>query len=84
MAIIVSLIKVAAVKQMAECEALAEKSYSEMYDSRNPRVCYCELKDYFVEAIGAAERAGLMADVKRLTKRLEHCMQVFRGQFGDF
>ena len=44
-----------AAKQMAEYEALAEKAYLEMYDSRSPRVCYCDLKGYFADAIGAAE-----------------------------
>ncbi len=74
----------AATKQMAEYEALAEKSYSEMYDSRSPHVCYSDLRDYFAQAIGAAERAGLKVEAERLTKRALHCMQVYRTQFGDF
>jgi hypothetical protein len=73
-----------AAEQMAQYEALAEKAYSEMYDSPNPRVCYCDLKDHFADAIGAAERAGLENEAARLTKRAEHCRQVYRSQFGSF
>ena len=49
--------------QIATCEALAEKAYDQMYDSRYPRGEYSDLKDYFAEAIGLAQRAGLTAEV---------------------
>ena len=67
--------------QIATCEALAEKAYDQMYDSRYPRGEYSDLKDYFAEAIGLAQRAGLTAEVDRLSKRLEHCKAVYRKQF---
>ncbi len=35
----------------------------------NGLFCYSDLKDYFVQAIGAAERAGLTVDAERLKKR---------------
>jgi len=65
-------------------EALAEKAYDEMYDSRTPAVCYSDFKDYFIEAIAAAEGAGLSEDAQRLTNRLAHCKQVYRSQFSSF
>jgi hypothetical protein len=71
-------------KQVADYEALAEGAYAELYDSRAPAGCYSDLKDYFAQAIGAAERAGLTDDAERLTKRLEHCKQVYRSQFSTF
>jgi hypothetical protein len=52
-----------------------------MYDSRYPAGEYSDLKDYFGEAIGLARRAGLTAEVDRLSKRLEHCKAVYRKQF---
>jgi len=35
-------------------------------------------------AIGAAERAGLHDDAKRLSARLTHCKEVYRSQFAGF
>lgn len=55
-----------------------------MYDSRSPAACYSDLKDYFSQAIAAANRAGLHAEAERLMKRLEHCKQVYRSQFSGF
>ncbi|HUD88844.1 MAG TPA: hypothetical protein VMR17_20540 [Xanthobacteraceae bacterium] len=74
----------AARAEMARFEALAEKAYNEMYDSRSPAACYSDLKDYFTSAIGAAERAGLLDDAKRLRDKLEHCKKVYRSQFSSF
>jgi hypothetical protein len=74
----------AARADMVKFEALAEKAYDDMYESREPRVCYANLKDYFVDAIAAAERASLPAEAKRLQDRVLHCMRVYRSQFGDF
>jgi hypothetical protein len=71
-------------RRMAECEALAEKAYNEMYDTRSPAGFYSEMKDCFVEAIGAARRAGRPDEVERLTKRFENCKQVYRKQFSMF
>jgi hypothetical protein len=71
-------------RQMAEFEASAEKAYDDLYDSRSPAGCYSDLKDHFAAAIGIATRAGLAEDVARLTRRLEHCKQVYRSQFSSF
>ena len=71
-------------KEVAKFEALAETAYNEMYDSRAPTGCYSDLKDYFAMAIGAAERAGLHDDAKRLSARLDHCRNVYRSQFSGF
>jgi len=71
-------------RRMAECEALAEKAYNEMYETRFPAGLYSEMKDCFIEAIGAARRAGRPDEVERLTRRLENCKQVYRKQFATF
>jgi hypothetical protein len=71
-------------EQMRACEALAEKAYDEMYDTRSPAGLYNDLKDYFASAIAAANQAGLPQEAVRLSKRLEHCKQVYRKQFAAF
>jgi hypothetical protein len=71
-------------RQMAEFEASAEKAYDDMYDSRSPAGCYSDLKDHFAAAIGIAKQTGLTEDVERLTRRLDHCKQVYRSQFSSF
>jgi hypothetical protein len=70
-----------AVASIARLEALAEKAYDEMYDTRYPAGLHGEMKDCFTEAIGIAERAGMDAEAKRLTARFEHCRAVYRSQF---
>lgn len=67
--------------EVAKFEALAEAAYEEMYETRSPTGPYGDLKDFFALAIGAAERAGLHEEAKRLNARLEHCKQVYRSQF---
>jgi hypothetical protein len=71
-------------REVAHLEALAEKAYDEMYDTRYPTGCYSQLKDFFASAIAVARRAGLTEDAERLSKRLEHCKQVYRSQFSSF
>ena len=71
-------------EQLARYEALAEKAYDDMYDSRSPTACYSDLKDYFASAIDAANRAGLKNEAERLTRRLDHCRQVYRKQLSTF
>jgi hypothetical protein len=71
-------------QEITKYEALAEKAYSEMYDSRTPAACYSDLKDYFAMAIGVAERVGLQDEAKRLRERLDHCREVYRSQFSGF
>jgi hypothetical protein len=71
-------------RKMAEFEALAEKAYDEMYETRFPGGLYGDVKDFFALAIGAAERAGRPGEVARLTKRLAHCREVYRKHFSGF
>jgi hypothetical protein len=71
-------------QQVARLEALAEKAYDEMYETRYPLGCYADLKDLFADAIGLAERAGLTEDAARLRQRLDHCKKVYRSQFANF
>jgi hypothetical protein len=70
--------------EAARYEALAEAAYDEMYETRSPTGPYSDVKDFFALAIGAAERAGLHDEAKRLNARLEHCKQVYRSQFSSF
>ena len=70
-------------EDVARYEALAEAAYDEMYETRSPTGPYSDLKDFFALAIGAAERAGLPDEAKRLNARLEHCKQVYRSQFSN-
>jgi len=71
-------------RRMAELEALAEKAYDEMYETRYPTGLYSDLKEFFALAIGAAERAGRPDEVERLTQRLDHCREVYRKHFSGF
>jgi hypothetical protein len=71
-------------EQLTQYEALAEKAYDDMYDSRSPAACYSDLKDYFASAIDAAKRAGLKDEAERLMRRLDHCKQVYRKQLSTF
>ena len=71
-------------RRMAELEALAEEAYDEMYETRYPAGPYSDLKECFALAIGAAERAGRPDEAARLTRRLDHCRQVYRKQFSGF
>jgi hypothetical protein len=70
-------------RQVADLEALAEKAYEEMYETRFPLGCYGDLKDCFSAAIEVARKAGLGEEAERLEKRLEHCKQVYRSQFSS-
>jgi hypothetical protein len=71
-------------RRMAEFEALAEQAYDEMYKTRYPMGLYSDFKDFFALAIGAAERAGRPDEAARLTKRRDHCREVYRKHFSDF
>ena len=71
-------------RKMAEFEALAEESYDEMYKTLFPIGCYSGLKEFFVLAIVAARRAGRPDEVERLTRRFDHCREVYRKQFSNF
>jgi hypothetical protein len=39
-------------RRMAECEALAEQAYDEMYKTRFPMGLYSDFKDFFALARG--------------------------------
>ena len=71
-------------QKMARYEALAEKAYAEMYETRYPAGLYGEMKDVFVDAIAAATRAGRPDEAERLTNRLDNCKHVFRKQLGNY
>lgn len=70
-------------RRMAELEALAEKAYDDMYETRFPAGLYSDLKDFSALAIGAAQRAGRSDEAARLTRRLEHCREVYRKHFSS-
>ena len=70
-------------RKMAEFEARAEQAYDEMHETRFPGGLFGDVKDFFALAIGAAERAGRPDEVARLTKRLEHCREVYRKHFSS-
>jgi len=69
-------------RRMAELEALAEKAYDEMYETRFPAGLYAEVKDLFALAIGAAERASRPDAASRLARRLDHCGTVYGKHFS--
>jgi hypothetical protein len=69
-------------RSMAEFEARAEKVYDEMYETGYPGGLFGDVKDFFALAIDAAERAGRPDEVARLSKRLEHCREVYRKHFS--
>ena len=68
--------------KMAKLEALAEKAYDEMYETRFPAGLFGDVKDFFALAIAAAERAGRTDEAERLAERLEHCRAVYRKHFS--
>jgi hypothetical protein len=71
-------------RKMAEFEARAEQAYDEMYKEHYPigRLgLYSDFKDFFALAIDAAARAGRPDEVARLSKRRDHCREVYRKQF---
>ena len=71
-------------RAMAEFEARAERAYDDMYETRFPAGLSSDIKDFFALAIGAAERAGRPDEAARLTRRLEHCREVYRKHFSGF
>jgi hypothetical protein len=73
-----------ALGEIAKFEALADKAFFEMHEASSPRGCYSDLKDYFADAIGAAERAGLAAEAKGSRNKLNNCRAVYRNQFAGF
>jgi len=67
--------------RLQELEALAERYYDAMYDSRYPTGEYANAKDAFRDAIALARELGDDAAAERLTARLAHVKAVFRSQF---
>jgi hypothetical protein len=66
-------------------EALAEKSYDEMYDASSESECiglYSDIKECFYDAIKLAGEAGREDEVERMKKRLDHIKAVYRSQFS--
>ncbi len=71
-------------QHLAWLEALAEKTYDEMYDctrSHDAVALYSDTKETLYDAIGLARRLGQEATAKRLEARLAHIKAVFRSQF---
>ena len=71
-------------RSMAEFEALAERAYDDMYKEHyaiGRLGLYSDFKDFFARAIDAADRAGRPDDAARLSKRRDHCREVYRKQF---
>lgn len=68
---------------IADLERRGEQAYSDMYDAIGAAASghYSDAKDYFIDAIGMAKRAGLDDEAKRLDARLGHIKAVFRSQF---
>jgi len=71
--------------QLRACEALGEKAYDQLYDSRWNRsatALYSDAKEAFHDAIRLAGELDLRGEAERLSQRLEHIKAVFRGQFS--
>jgi hypothetical protein len=64
-------------------EKLAEAAYAAMYEARPTAAkdCFDDARGYFAKAIDLAKRAGLDAEVARLTARLTHIVSVYDSQF---
>ncbi len=70
---------------LANCKAMGERAYDEMYDAhsfRDANDCYRDAKDYFYEAIGLAAQLGLTGEHDALSQRLAHIKAVYRSQFA--
>ena len=67
--------------RLQELEALAERYYDAMYDSRYPTGEYANAKDAFRDAVALARELGDTETAERLSKRLAHVKAVFRSQF---
>jgi hypothetical protein len=71
-----------AIPDYKKYEALAEEAYADIYDSfRNPAGCWSDCKDWFVMAIGSAERQKLVSEVERLHARFDELKRHYRSQF---
>ena len=71
-----------AIPDYKKYEALAEEAYADIYDSfRNPAGCWSDCKDWFVRAIGSAERQKLVSEVERLHARFDELKRHYRSQF---
>jgi hypothetical protein len=71
--------------QLERLKAMGEKDYDDMYEAHSPggaTACYSGVKENLYDAIGLANRLGLMEEAEALTKRLAHIKAVFRSQFS--
>ncbi len=69
-------------ERLRQLEALAEKYYDEMYETRSPSGAYSDAKECLYDAINLARQIGREEDAVRLEKRLEHIKSVFRSQMS--
>ena len=68
---------------LRKCQALGEKYYDQMYESRfNINGLYSSAKDAFLDAISLARELGLSEQAAELEVRLDHIKNVFRSQFS--
>jgi hypothetical protein len=69
-------------ERLKQLEALAEKYYDEMYETRSPSGSYSDAKECLYEAINLARQIGREDEADRLEKRLDHIKAVFRSQMS--
>jgi hypothetical protein len=74
-------------RRLEQFKAEAEKSYSDLYESRSDSeatVCYSGAKEALHDAISLASRLGLKEEAEALERRLDHIKAVFRSQFSEW
>jgi len=71
-------------RELERLEALAERSYTAMYDARRPKDEYEDACINFQRAIDEARRLGLEDEAARLTRRLDHVRAIYGSQFRGF
>lgn len=60
----------------------AEGDYDDIYESRNPRGAYSNMKDSMTDAIVLAREMGLSDKVAMLERLLAHRQAVYRSQMS--
>ena len=70
-------------KEMARFEALAEESWTRIYDERasSAKACFEDASYNLERAIAIAEMRGLGTDAARLKTRLRHFTTVYAEKF---
>ncbi|MGH6872741.1 MAG: hypothetical protein ACREHE_14665 [Rhizomicrobium sp.] len=70
-------------QELARCEALAEKAWSQMYEAapHNVKDYYEDASLYIAQALQIARKLGLKDESVRLAARGAHYDAVFNSQF---